>query len=156
MINVYISVRFRQWLYDNIYLSGHYPFDKILSIVEDILSDSKVTDEESAYLTSIINELLNPVDSLKTQINSVDGKHICLSGNFAYGQKSEVEKYINKCGGFVAENCGRIVNVLIWLLSACLFINNRVTACFHMFNIRNTVPAGLCRVRAAEIIVNSE
>jgi len=47
----------------------------------------------------MINEMLNPVDCLKETINSVAGKHVCLSGNFAYGQKSDMEKYIiEKCG----------------------------------------------------------
>jgi len=103
----------RQWLYDNIYLSGHFPFDKILRTVEDILADSKVTDEESAYLSSIINELLNPVDALKTQINTVDGKRLCLSGNFAYGQKSDVEKYIIERGGFIDSSVKKNTDILL-------------------------------------------
>jgi DNA polymerase-3 subunit epsilon len=103
----------RQWLYDNIYLSGHFPFDKILRTVEDVLADSRVTDEESAYLSSIINELLNPVDVLKTQINTVDGKHICISGNFAYGQKSDVEKYIIERGGFIDSSVKKNTDIIL-------------------------------------------
>ncbi len=102
-----------QWLYDNIYLSGHFPFDKLLRTVEDVLADSRVTKEESAYLTSIINELLNPVDTLKAQINSVDGKHICLSGNFRYGQKSDVEKYIIEHGGLIDSSVKKTTDILL-------------------------------------------
>ncbi len=104
---------FCQWLYDNIYLSGHFPFDKILRTVEDILADSRVTDDESAYLSSIINELLNPVDALKVQINSVEGKHICLSGNFAYGEKPEVGKYIIERGGFIDLSVKKNTDILL-------------------------------------------
>ena len=104
---------FRQWLYDNIYLSGHFPFDRILRTVEDILADSIVTEKESAYLSSIINELLNPVDTLKTQINTVEGKHICLSGNFLYGQKPEVEKYIVERGGIIDSSVKKDTNILL-------------------------------------------
>lgn len=103
----------RQWLYDNIYLSGHFPFDKVLRTVEDILSDSKVTKDEAAYLSSVINELLNPVDTLKTQINTVNGKHICLSGNFAYGQKSDVEKYIVERGGLIDSSVKKNTDILL-------------------------------------------
>lgn len=103
----------RQWLYDNIYLSGHFPFDKILKTVEDILSDSIVTKQESEYLTYIINELLNPIDSLKTQINSVESKYVCLSGNFSYGQKSDVAKYLNERGAIVEETVKKNTDVLL-------------------------------------------
>ncbi|TAH59195.1 MAG: hypothetical protein EWM50_08080, partial [Gottschalkiaceae bacterium] len=37
----------RQWLYDNIYLSGHYPFDKLIKILEEVLLDGIVTQQES-------------------------------------------------------------------------------------------------------------
>lgn len=103
----------RQWLYDNIYLSGHFPFDKILRTVEEVLADSRVTEEESAYMTSVINELLNPVDTLKIWINSIRGKRICLSGNFRYGQKSDVEKYIIEHGGSIDSTVKKSTDILL-------------------------------------------
>lgn len=102
-----------QWLYDNIYLSGHFPFDKLLRTVEDVLADSKVTKEESAYLTSIIKELLNPVEALKAQVNTVEGKHVCLSGNFRYGQKSDVGKYIIEHGGLIDSSVKKTTDILL-------------------------------------------
>ena len=103
----------RQWLYDNIYLSGHFPFDKMLRTVEAVLVDSKVTEEESDYLSSIISELLDPVDALKAQINTVDGKHVCLSGNFAYGQKADVEKYITERRGLIDSSVKKSTDILL-------------------------------------------
>lgn len=103
----------RQWLYDNIYLSGHFPFDKVLETVETILADSQVTQEESAYLSMIIGELLDPVDTLKAQVNVIGGKHLCLSGNFAHGQKSDVEKYITEHGGLIDSSVKKSTDILI-------------------------------------------
>lgn len=107
------------WLYDNIYLSGHYPFDKVINILEDALADSVVTQEESAYITETINSILNPVESLKAMVNSVDGKHVCLSGNFAYGNghKSDVEAYITQHGGVIDASVKKSTDIL--LIGAC-------------------------------------
>lgn len=103
----------RQWLYDNIYLAGHYPFDKLIKILEEVLLDGVVTQQESDNITAMINELLNPVESLKTQVNSVDNKCVCLSGNFAYGQKSDVEKYIIERGGIIDLTVKKSTDVLL-------------------------------------------
>ena len=104
----------RQWLYDNIYLSGHYPFDKVIAVVENVLSDSKITTEESKYVTSVINQLLSPVDTLRTQINSVAGKNVCLSGNFSYGKgKADVEKYIIEHGGKIDSSVKKTTDILM-------------------------------------------
>ena len=103
----------RQWLYDNIYLAGHYPFDKVIKMIEEVLLDGVVTQQESDYITAIIKDLLNPVESLKAQVNSVDNKHVCLSGNFAYGQKSAVEKYIIERGGIINSSVKKSTDVLL-------------------------------------------
>ena len=103
----------RQWLYDNIYLSDHFPFNKTIDIVEKVLEDSILTSEESIYLTSVIDDMLNPVESLKSQIFSVEGKSVCLSGNFAYGQKSDVEKYILERGGKIDSSVKKTTDYLM-------------------------------------------
>ena len=103
----------RQWLYDNIYLTGHYPFDRVLRIIEDVLQDSVITAEESAYIMETIDELLNPVAALKTLVITVDGKHVCLSGNFSHGQKSDVQKYIIDRGGIIDSNVKKTTDILM-------------------------------------------
>lgn len=103
----------RQWLYDNIHLSGHYPFDKIISTLEEALSDGVITAEESIYITSVIEQLLNPVETLKTQVNSVNGKSVCLSGVFSYGSKADVEKYIIDNGGSIDKSVKKTTDILL-------------------------------------------
>lgn len=108
----------RQWLYDNIYLSDHFPFNKAIEIVDKVLEDNTITREESEYLTSVIRDMLDPVESLKVEIYSVEGKHVCLSGNFAYeGQKPAVERYIVERGGIVDSNVKKTTDYLI--IGAC-------------------------------------
>lgn len=103
----------RQWLYDNIYLAGHYPFDKLVPLLEEVLLDGVVSQEESIYVTSVIKELLNPVESLKAQVITVDNKHVCLSGNFAHGKKPDVEKYIIERGGVIHPTVKKSTDVLV-------------------------------------------
>ena len=103
----------RQWLYDNIYLSDHFPFNKTIELVDKVLKDSVITKEESKYITTVIKEMLNPVEALKEKVNSVIGKHVCLSGNFAFGQKSTVEKYIVEHSGIIDSTVKKTTDILI-------------------------------------------
>ncbi len=107
----------RQWLYDNIYLSDHFPFNRAIEIIDKVLEDSIVTKEESKYLTSVIEDMLNPVEALKTDIYAVESKHICLSGTFSYGQKMDVENYIVERGGIIDSNVKKTTDYLI--IGAC-------------------------------------
>lgn len=103
----------RQWLYDNIYLSDHFPFDRTIEIVERVLADGVITSEESQEMTALICDMLNPVETLKSQVYSVEEKHVCLSGNFAYGQKSDVEEYIVDHGGIIDGNVKKATDILL-------------------------------------------
>ena len=82
-------------------------------MVDSVLEDSIITKAESEYITSVINDMINPVDALKEQINSVDGKTVCLSGNFAYGQKSQVEKYIIEHAGTIDSSLKKTTDILM-------------------------------------------
>ncbi len=114
----------RQWLYDNIYLRGHYPFDQLLSTIEKALSDAVITDEELKEINDLIDSLLNPVEKMKGDINSVQGKLVCLSGNFAYGQKKDVEEYIINRGGLIASGVNKKVDYLIIGSNECQAYSN--------------------------------
>ena len=114
----------RQWLYDNIYLSDHFPFNKAITLVDQVLEDSVITPEESSYITSVINEMLNPVQALSAQVYSVDGKHVCLSGNFEFGPKAAVEKYITAHGGTMDSGVKKSTDLLIIGNNECQAYSN--------------------------------
>ena len=115
----------RQWLYDNITLAGHFPFNKIIDILEDVLEDSVITEEELEYVSTFIKELLDPVATLSAQVNSVEGKHVCLSGNFAYGKgKSSVEEYIIAHGGFIDSSVKKSTDILMVGKNECQAYSN--------------------------------
>jgi len=107
------SENLRRWLYDNIFLSGHHPFDKVMYMLEDALADSVITKVESKYITESIQSILNPVEALKVQVNSVELKHVCLTGNFAYGSKFDVSQYILNRGGFMDNTVKKSTDILL-------------------------------------------
>ncbi|WP_294099415.1 exonuclease domain-containing protein [Proteiniclasticum sp.] len=107
------SEHLRRWLYDNIYLSGHHPFDKVMEMLEKALSDSIITKEESEYITKTIRSILNPVEELKVLVHSVEGKNICLTGNFAYGSKPDVAQYLKVRGGLIDSTVKKSTDILL-------------------------------------------
>ena len=114
----------RLWLYDNIHLAGHYPFDRLLKVIDEVLEDSRITEEEREYVASTIRGLLNPVEELSAKVSEFDGKHVCLSGNFAYGPKSAVEKYLTAQGAIIEERVTKKLDMLIIGDSECLLYSN--------------------------------
>lgn len=103
----------RKWLYNNEYLRGHFPFDKIMTLLDKVLEDNHITEYESNLLLSEIEDILNPVKAIKSQISDVKAQNVCLSGNFVYGQKSKVEQYIKERGGVIVGNVSKKLNILI-------------------------------------------
>ena len=103
----------RVWLYENNYLSGHFPFDKLYNEIEVVLSDGVLTPEEAVSIKDEINNLLDPVESLRKDVMSLKGKRVCLSGNFAFGQKSAVEQYIVEQGGIVESSVKKTTDILV-------------------------------------------
>lgn len=113
------GINLRKWMYENNYLKGYYPFDQIMSVLDYVLEDNVITKEESDSMVCAIKSLLEPVQELREQMNSVKGKHVCLSGIFSHGQKSDVEKFIIQDGGFIDSAIKTTTDILIIGDSEC-------------------------------------
>lgn len=103
----------QKWLYDNDYLEGHYPYDKLIHKVEEIVEDKIITLEEKEELKKLFDELNNPIENLNNAIIEFENKSFCLSGNFEYGSKAKVEEYITSKGGSVDKNIKKNTNYLV-------------------------------------------
>ena len=79
------------WLIKNDYLSGVYPYDKVLLIVNKVLEDGILTENEKEDLALSFNEILNPICSNNKSIK-LNGKTFCLTGDFKNGTKSEIKQ----------------------------------------------------------------
>jgi hypothetical protein len=77
------------------------------------LADGVLTPAEALSIKNEINNLLDPVESLRKDVMSLKGKRICLSGNFAFGQKSAVEQYIIEQGGIIETSVKKTTDILV-------------------------------------------
>lgn len=114
----------QNWLYDNSFLKGHFPYDKVFSTVEEVLADGIVTKEENAFLQNEITAILNPVEQLRSSMDSIEGKTVCLSGNFKYGKKSAVAEYVKSKGGIIEEAVKKNLDILVVGDSECMAYAN--------------------------------
>ena len=89
----------RYWMEDNQHLAGNYPFDKIYSLIDNILSDGIIEEEEREQLLEILNNE-QVCDSSSFHIDSLSGKRICLTGTFSFAKRKDIEETITKYGGF--------------------------------------------------------
>lgn len=105
--------KLQQWLYQNIYLSGHYPYDKLIGLLEDILKDDIITAAEKEELNDMFEELLDPLKKIQDQVIKFVNKAFCLSGNFIHGTKSDIEQYICSKGGVIDKNVKRTTDYLV-------------------------------------------
>ena len=103
--------RLREWLEEHQNLKGFYPYDKIIGTVEDILFDGVFDEDEQQELFKLLDAFINP----QTDHCAVDvcGKIICLSGNFEYGSKPDVERMLTKKGATVVPTMSAKVEILI-------------------------------------------
>lgn len=114
----------RMWMYDNIYLSGHFPFNTLLDALDRVLEDGILTDDESKEIMKVIDELLNPIEATRAQIYSVDEKHVCLSGEFRYGKKSDVEALLIQKGAIIDSSVKKTTDILMVGDSECSSFSN--------------------------------
>ncbi|MBR3864135.1 MAG: hypothetical protein IKJ19_03330 [Clostridia bacterium] len=103
----------RDWLYENNYLVGHFPFDRLYSTIERVLEDETLLPKEAEEVKNLINELLNPLYDCNNSFSSLKGKKVCLTGNFAFGEKSAVEQFVIQQGGEVSSVVDESTDILL-------------------------------------------
>lgn len=101
----------KEWLEKHEELKGYYPFDKIFEVVEHIMLDGLMDANEKQVLLSILNAFINP----HTENAEIDfaGKTVCLSGEFNYGSKKQVEDFLVEKGALIAKSVTGKLDVLI-------------------------------------------
>ncbi len=106
-------ISLRTWMYDNIYLSGHFPFNRLIETLDRVLEDGVLTAKESTEVMETIEALLNPIESTRKQILSVEGKKICLSGEFKHGKKADVEALLIEKGAIIETSVKKTTDILM-------------------------------------------
>lgn len=102
------------WLRRHDHLSGQYPFDDIFASVNDAIIEGITDKNEIKNLLSVFNELFDPVNA--KQFNGkleMLGKTFCLTGNFDFGTRSDVENFLSSLGGICSKTINKKTDLLI-------------------------------------------
>lgn len=93
----------RLWIENHRDLQGNYPFDRVFNALDHVLADGFVSTEELEQLQSLFSSYVDPVksNSCHESITTLDNVHVCLTGEFDYGQKSDVITIIESAGGII-------------------------------------------------------
>ena len=105
----------KKWLDNNTQLKGTYPFDLVYSQISDALTDGVLEQHELDKLLNVFSELLDPIENNSDSYSDVcfNGKNVCLSGEFAYGSKTDVSEKLSDMGAIVKDSVTKTVDFLI-------------------------------------------
>lgn len=103
----------QKWVYDNQYLIGHYPYDRIKEEIDKVLEDKIVTELEKKEMISLFNEIFNPVAEAISKSIIFEENEFCLSGDFEHGTKKDIEAYIVSKGGIVHDGVRKKTNYVV-------------------------------------------
>jgi len=102
------------WLDENASLKGNFPFDKIFEIVSKALADGILENEERESMLCLFEQITDPV-SKACACGDIDinGKTFCLTGEFDFGERSEVQAVLVKRGGIPVSGVTRKTDYVI-------------------------------------------
>jgi len=103
----------QKWLSENEHLKGNYPYDAIIKILEEVLSDGIVTEDENKILLEMFSDFINPTETKSDGTITLSGKIVCLTGEFTFGSKADVAEIIQKLGGEITDGLTAKVNILV-------------------------------------------
>ena len=103
------------WMNDNISLRGNFPYDRIYDKLVEVLDDGVITEQEHDELVQLFHTATNPVDASSCPCDciNIEGKNVCLSGEFDYGSKDDVSKLLIKKGAIMQSGITKKTNILI-------------------------------------------
>ena len=111
------EVRYLQaWLSKHKEFAGNYPFDKVITIVNSVLEDNILSQDEQDQLKQLCKEYSNPLPNEEykcTKELNLNGKTVCLSGDFVCGTKAHVKNIIKDMGGINVDSVTKKTDVLI-------------------------------------------
>ena len=95
----------RNWLNDHTNLKGNYQYDAVVQAL-DGKKDITTT------LASIVNPIENKTETTISDIE-LNGKLVCITGEFDYGSRSDVEQRLIKTGAEISPSVVKAVDYLI-------------------------------------------
>lgn len=114
------------WITQNGVLKNNYPGKELYGLVKEILSDGKITTQESGTLHKALVDFTGcdlesgVVDGLSTKLPvdndaviAVAGSTFCLTGVFLAGKRAHVEDLVQRQGGLISSGVTKKINYLV-------------------------------------------
>ncbi len=94
-----------KWLDDNITLNNNYPYNKIYTTLSTALADGILSQSKLDNMMHLFKQIVDPVNENASNYERLDiqGKNICLSGEFDYGSKMDVKERLTMQGAYINE-----------------------------------------------------
>ena len=105
--------RLHRWLMDNRSLRGNFPFDKAFFTMEQALYDGKLEREELDAMQELFARVTVADAEQCVEETPLTGKYYVLTGEFAYGDRQQVQARLNAMGAVSQNNVTRKTDVLI-------------------------------------------
>jgi len=123
-----------EWLSDNDFLAGTYPFDEINSLVTSVLKDGKITEDERNMLKAFFSYFIdtkesynlndNELNELRNRYNIkgicavcpniiINNKTFCFTGASKRASRNEIADFITQKGGIYNNNVTQSTDYLI-------------------------------------------
>ena len=104
-----------QWMMGNQELSGNYPYDRIFSLLSEILADGVLEQSELNQMLSLLKSTVDPVQeqSCGASITDIAGKNICLTGEFDRAPRAQIDNELAGLGAVVQKNVNRRTQIVL-------------------------------------------
>lgn len=105
----------KNWLDANSNLSGQYPFDRVFAVIENSLEDGILEQHELDEMLSLFKKFTDPANEYSRSVDdlSFESKSICITGNFNYGSRKDVEELIIRAKGICKKSVSRNTDYVI-------------------------------------------
>ncbi len=99
-------VKLKGWLADHDYLTGVYPYDKLVKTVHDVIDDEKLEPAEKQTLLEIFKEIVDPMSAHNHLGNPfpLENKTFCLTGEFKLAPRATISKKLTEKGAIEKNN----------------------------------------------------
>lgn len=103
------------WVREHRELAGNYPFDRVFCALDKLLEDRDITQEELDELLVILSDLVDPVKNRGSHnvSRTIQGKHVVVTGDFAYGSRKAVQCLIETAGGIIDKTVKTSTNYVV-------------------------------------------
>lgn len=108
-------IKLKGWLADHDYLTGVYPYDKLVKIVHDVIDDEKLEPAEKRTLLETFKEIVDPM-STHNQLGNhfpLENKTFCLTGEFVIAPRSTIVKKLKEKGAIEKSGVSTKLDYLI-------------------------------------------